>query len=81
MLLQTIVELCRHDRKMQRIRCVLRKIQESATNTLVAIFQTQVQHFTLLRGERPQEFAFRDAEAQGQCQPRLTDLRCARQNM
>ena len=52
------MKLLRYDGKVQRIRRILREVQESASDTLVAILQTQVQHAALLCGERPQGLTF-----------------------
>ena len=63
LLLQTAMKLLRYDGKVQRIRRILREVQESASDTLVAILQTQVQHAALLCGERPQGLTFGHAQA------------------
>ena len=78
---QPVMELLGHDGEVQRGRRVLREIKEAALDALEAVLQTEVQHFTWARGERPERFALRGTETKPQRQPRFTDLRRACQQV
>ena len=52
--LQTMFERVRHNRKVQRRRCVLRQVTEPCLDTLERIFETKIQNFTLCRCKTPE---------------------------
>ena len=74
---QPVVELLGHDGEVQRGRCVLREIKETALDTLKAVLQAEIQNLAWVRGERPERLALRGAETQ----PRFADLRRACQQV
>ena len=81
LLLQPVLERVGHDRKVQRRRGIFRQVKESRLDAPIGIFQTEVQNFPLCHGEIPERLPLRNAQAQPQCQPRFSDLRCASEDV
>ena len=61
LLFQTVLECVRHDRKMQRRRCIFRQVKESRLDTLERIFKTEIQDLALRCCEIPERLSLRDA--------------------
>ena len=81
LLFQPVLERVSDDRKVQRRWRVLGQIKEPRLDTLERIFETEIQRFALRCCEIPERLPLRNAQAKPQGQPRLADLRCARENM
>ena len=81
LLFQSVLERVSHERKMQRRRRVFRQVKEPHLNTLERIFKTEIQRFALRCCEIPERLPLCNAQAKPQSQPRLADLRCAREDM
>ena len=61
LLLQTMFELVRHDREVQRRQGIFRQVKEPRLDTLKRIFETKVQNLALYRCEIPERLPLRNA--------------------
>ena len=76
-----MLERVGNDCKMQRRRRIFRQIEEPCLDALKRIFETEIQDLALRCCKIPERLPLRNAQAKPQGQPRLADLRCAREDM
>ena len=81
LLLQTMFERVRHDREVQRRRCIFRQVKEPCLDALERIFKAEIQNFALGCCEIPERLPLCNAQAKPQSQPRLADFRCTREDV
>ena len=61
LLFQPMLERVRHDREVQRRRCVFRQVKEPHLNTLQRIFEAEIQDLALRCCKIPERLPLRDA--------------------
>ena len=61
LLFQPVLERVSHDRKVQRLRCILGQVKEPRLDTLERIFETEIQNLALRCCKIPERLPLRNA--------------------